>query len=205
MRQVEACWHACCACCHLTTLQGLGGWTPAFHRPPFLASTQGCQVPLEISLTPAPVLLSFYHLPQVYQVLLNGVEPHAAKVFRLGSDPRAQLDFLEEASLLRLLRHRSIVGFAGVCVARGHGIILMVRWRELELGCGGSWGLAQLARAPRQLHRRASTKAPGLLVRPPNPHQQGPRQGAKQGAKQVVSCRPCPGTDGGWGPAQPQR
>jgi len=39
----------------------------------------------------------------------------------------SQLDFLEEASLLRLLRHRSIVGFAGVCVARGHGIILMVR------------------------------------------------------------------------------
>lgn len=62
----------------------------------------------------------------MYQVLLNGVEPHAAKVFRLGSNPQAQLEFLEEASLLRLLRHRAVVGFAGVCVARGHGIILMV-------------------------------------------------------------------------------
>ncbi|KAL4457658.1 hypothetical protein ABPG75_012523 [Micractinium tetrahymenae] len=61
----------------------------------------------------------------VYKVLLNGVEPHAAKVFRLGSDPEMQLYFLEEASLLRLLRHRSVVGFAGVCVADGNGIILM--------------------------------------------------------------------------------
>ncbi|KAL4442935.1 hypothetical protein ABPG77_008426 [Micractinium sp. CCAP 211/92] len=61
----------------------------------------------------------------VYKVLLNGVEPHAAKVFRLGSDPGMQLYFLEEASLLRLLRHRSVVGFAGVCVADGNGIILM--------------------------------------------------------------------------------
>lgn len=32
---------------------------------------------------------------QVYKVLLNGVEPHAAKVFRIGSDPQAQLCFLE--------------------------------------------------------------------------------------------------------------
>lgn len=60
-------------------------------------------------------------------MLLNGVEPHAAKVFRLGADPQAQLCFLEEAGLLRLLRHRAIVGFAGVTVAGSEGIILMVR------------------------------------------------------------------------------
>lgn len=41
--------------------------------------------------------------------------------------PVLQLYFLEEASLLRLLRHRSIVGFAGVCVADGNGIILSER------------------------------------------------------------------------------
>jgi hypothetical protein len=64
---------------------------------------------------------------QVYRVLLNGCEPHAAKVFRLGADPQAQLHFLEEASTLRLLRHTHVVGFAGVCVAAGSGIILMVR------------------------------------------------------------------------------
>ncbi|PRW57781.1 serine threonine- kinase [Chlorella sorokiniana] len=92
-----------------------------------------------------PVVLGEGASATVYQVLLNGVEPHAAKVFRLGSDPRAQLDFLEEASLLRLLRHRSVVGFAGVCVARGHGIILMelmeggdLRSRNAEVD---EWGL----------------------------------------------------------------
>ena len=48
------------------------------------------------------------------------------QVFRLGADPEAQLYFLEEASLLRLLRHPCVVGFAGVCVTDGNGIILMV-------------------------------------------------------------------------------
>ncbi|PSC72792.1 Serine threonine-kinase CTR1 [Micractinium conductrix] len=61
----------------------------------------------------------------VYRVVLDGVDPHAAKVFRLGADPEAQLYFLEEASLLRLLRHPCVVGFAGVCVTDGNGIILM--------------------------------------------------------------------------------
>lgn len=92
-----------------------------------------------------PVELGAGASATVYQVLLNGVEPHAAKVFRLGSNPQAQLEFLEEASLLRLLRHRAVVGFAGVCVARGHGIILMelmeggdLRSRNAEVD---EWGL----------------------------------------------------------------
>ncbi|KAI3434591.1 hypothetical protein D9Q98_002660 [Chlorella vulgaris] len=80
----------------------------------------------------------------VYRVLLNGVEPHAAKVFRLGADPQAQLYFLEEASTLRLLRHTHVVGFAGVCVAGGSGIILMelmdggdLRGRNREVDAAG--------------------------------------------------------------------
>ena len=64
--------------------------------------------------------------PKVYRCLLNG-EPTAAKVFHIGADSQAQLQFLEEASTLRLLRHKHIVGFAGVCVAGGSGVILMVR------------------------------------------------------------------------------
>lgn len=74
-------------------------------------------------------------------MLLNGVEPHAAKVFRLGADPQAQLYFLEEASTLRLLRHTHVVGFAGVCVAGGSGIILMVSCCiEPASPKEGSWG-----------------------------------------------------------------
>ncbi|EFN57123.1 hypothetical protein CHLNCDRAFT_21563, partial [Chlorella variabilis] len=47
-------------------------------------------------------------------------------------DPQAALYFLEEASTLRLLRHKHVVGFAGVCVEVSSGIILMEHARLAE-------------------------------------------------------------------------
>ena len=49
-------------------------------------------------------------LPQVFKVLLDGVQPHAAKVMYLGQAAEAEEAFVREASLLKQLRHRNIVG-----------------------------------------------------------------------------------------------
>ena len=43
-------------------------------------------------------------------MLLDGVQPAAAKVLRLGSEPEEAERFVREAALLKQLRHRNIVG-----------------------------------------------------------------------------------------------
>jgi len=46
----------------------------------------------------------------VFRVLLDGVQPHAAKVLRLGQSKEEEELFVREACILKHLRHRNIVG-----------------------------------------------------------------------------------------------
>ncbi|GAB4816844.1 hypothetical protein N2152v2_003890 [Parachlorella kessleri] len=61
----------------------------------------------------------------IFKVLLDGVQPLAAKVLDLGLNRDMHEVFIQEACMLQRLRHRNIVGFAGVCVHEGRGILLM--------------------------------------------------------------------------------
>ncbi|PSC76263.1 dynamin-related 4C-like [Micractinium conductrix] len=81
------------------------------------------------------VLLGEGGFGQVFKVLLDGVQPHAAKVMYLGQAAEAEEAFVREASLLKQLRHRNIVGFSGVSITAQHeGIILMelMEGRDLQ-------------------------------------------------------------------------
>ena len=59
---------------------------------------------------------------------------------------------LQEASMLRRLRHRNVVGFRGVCIHEGQGIILMVSgWVGVGLPSAGC-----MSHPPLQCHMRLS-------------------------------------------------
>ncbi|GAB4821409.1 hypothetical protein N2152v2_008455 [Parachlorella kessleri] len=68
----------------------------------------------------------------VHRVLLDGVQPLAAKCVELGSDPKTHAAFMQEAAMLWRLRHKHVVGLSGVCIHQGKGYLLM------ELLEGGS-------------------------------------------------------------------
>ncbi len=75
--------------------------------------------------------------------------PACPRTPRLGAKPAIRVPaagerivlpaWLQEASLLRQLRHRNIVGFAGVCVTESTGIILMVGWQGPGRGAARGW------------------------------------------------------------------
>ncbi|KAI7835611.1 hypothetical protein COHA_010488, partial [Chlorella ohadii] len=61
----------------------------------------------------------------VYKVLLGGHTQCAAKIVEWYGRQHSQLHFVQEAAMLRRLRHPNVVGFQGVAVTEERGILLM--------------------------------------------------------------------------------
>ncbi|PRW33326.1 serine threonine- kinase receptor R831 [Chlorella sorokiniana] len=61
----------------------------------------------------------------VYKVLLGGHTQCAAKIVEWHGRQHSQLHFVQEAAMLRRLRHPNVVGFQGVVVTEERGILLM--------------------------------------------------------------------------------
>lgn len=91
---------------------------------------QACTVPVEKitfckNMEGGFVELGTGSFGTVYKALLDGVQPVAAKVIDMGGNQALQQNFLQEATLLRRLRHRNVVTFQGLAIAENRGIILM--------------------------------------------------------------------------------
>ena len=61
---------------------------------------------------------------RVYKAVYRG-EPVAAKVMEIGSSPSSQREFVTEAVALVTLRHPNVVGFYGVALLAGKGVLVM--------------------------------------------------------------------------------
>ncbi|PSC71262.1 serine threonine-kinase [Micractinium conductrix] len=60
----------------------------------------------------------------VYKTLLRGTEPVAAKVIAVGAGPSAVQSFMQEARMLRQLRHRNMLQFVGVALHADKAVVL---------------------------------------------------------------------------------
>ncbi|KAL4458215.1 hypothetical protein ABPG75_013080 [Micractinium tetrahymenae] len=72
-----------------------------------------------------PIILGAGGFGQVYKVLLAGHTQCAAKIVPWQGREHAQRFFLQEAAMLKRLRHPNVVGFQGICVTEQRGILLM--------------------------------------------------------------------------------
>ncbi|KAL4432604.1 hypothetical protein ABPG77_000541 [Micractinium sp. CCAP 211/92] len=72
-----------------------------------------------------PICLGSGGFGSVWKVMIRGHTLAAAKVVEWGDRSRSQVEFIQEAAMLRGLRHPNIVQFLSLCVSERRGILLM--------------------------------------------------------------------------------
>lgn len=83
---------------------------------------------------PSPLPARLHPRPAVTQTLLRGTEPVAAKVIAVGAGPSAVQSFMQEARMLRQLRHRWVGMHALTLCACVHARVVLHTTGDLSQG-----------------------------------------------------------------------